>query len=86
MVARSGRLFGWYLVWSREGSSVDDGYELVLCPGVFVVVEALPERSQSSLDLACVRFEVKLAKRTYLQLPHNRLAIVFRPSVYAQSD
>jgi hypothetical protein len=86
VVDRSGRLFWGYLVCRGKWPPVDDGYELVFCPRVFVVVEALPERRHPPLNLARVRLELESAWCTYLQLPHGGLAVVLWASVDAQSD
>jgi hypothetical protein len=51
VLARPWGLFWWYLVGRGEGEAVGDGYELVFGPRVGVVVEALPEGRQSSLNL-----------------------------------
>jgi hypothetical protein len=66
VVGGSRLLFWGYRVGGRKRAAIDDGYELVLRPSVFVVVEALPERRKSSLDLGRVRVEVKSARNTYL--------------------
>lgn len=65
VVGGSRRLFWGYLVGGRKRAAIDDGYELVLRPGVFMIVETLPERRKSSLDLGRVRFEVKSARNTH---------------------
>jgi hypothetical protein len=55
MVAWPRRLFWRDVIGRGEGAAVDDGHELVFCPSVFVVVEALPEGCESSLNLRGVR-------------------------------
>lgn len=54
MVGRSRRLFWRDLVRSRKRETVRNGHELVLSPGIRVVVKALPEWSQTPLNLAHV--------------------------------
>jgi hypothetical protein len=67
MVARPRGLFWGDVVCSGEGPAVDNGHELVLGPGVFVVVEALPEGREAALNLPGVRVVVaQSAWRTYL--------------------
>lgn len=51
----SRRLFGWDLVWGRERETVRYGYKLMFGPRFGVVIKALPEGSQASLNLAHVR-------------------------------
>lgn len=55
-----------------------------------MVVEAFPEGSQSSFDLCSLMLVVYLASvaipKTHLQLPYDRLAIIFRSDVCAQRD
>jgi hypothetical protein len=59
----------------------------VLGPRIFVVVEALPERSEAAFDLEHVSFKHEAAlMRTYLQLPHRGLAEVLRAGIDAQRD
>lgn len=86
MAARPRRLFRWDVIWRGERLAVDDSYELVFRPGIFEVIQALPKRCESSLNLACVRFVVESAKGTYLQLPHYGLAEVLGPGVHTQRD
>jgi hypothetical protein len=67
VLARPRGLFWRYLVGRGEGEAVGDGYELVFGPRVGVVVEALPEGRQSSLNLQRVSgggAPVKDGKRT----------------------
>jgi hypothetical protein len=54
MTARSRRFFWRHIIRDRERPSVDNCNKLMFSPSVFVIVEALPERGKSSLDLACV--------------------------------
>jgi hypothetical protein len=87
MVARARRFFWGNVVGSGQRAAVDDGHELVFGPSVFVVVEALPEGGEPSLNLPGVRFVVaQSAWCTYLQLPYGRLAKVLGPGVDAQRD
>jgi hypothetical protein len=54
VVVRSRRLFRRDLVGGGQWKTAHDGNELVFGPGILVVIETLPKRSQSSLNLACV--------------------------------
>jgi hypothetical protein len=47
----SRRLFGRDFVCSGQWTAVDDFHELMLRPSIFVVIEASPEGSQSTLNL-----------------------------------
>jgi hypothetical protein len=88
MLARSRRLLWRDLVWSWEGATVYYRNQLVLCPSILVVVQALPEGSQSSLNLVYVSLDGQLAvlPETYLQLSHCGLAEVLWTRIHAQCD
>jgi hypothetical protein len=47
-------LFGRDVVCSGQWAAVDDFDELMLGPSIFVVIEASPEGSKSTFNLACV--------------------------------
>lgn len=54
VVGRTGRLFWRNLIWSGQWKTIRDGHKLVFGPSIGVVVKALPEGSQASLDLMYV--------------------------------
>lgn len=78
MVGRSRRLFWRDLVRSRKRETVRNGHELVLSPSIGVVVKALPERSQTPLNLAHVNVHTSCKGR----VASERIPAVVAPLVY----
>lgn len=66
MISRSRRFFWWDMIRSWEWETIDDCNELMFGPSVFVIVEPLPERGKSSLDLACVRVVVRTVSTVHV--------------------
>jgi hypothetical protein len=66
MTGRSRRFFWWHIIRSREPPAIDNCNKLVFGPSVFVIVEALPERGKSSLDLVCVRLVVRTVSTVHV--------------------
>lgn len=56
MAGRSRRFLRGNLVWSWQWETIRDSHQLVFSPGIGVVIEAFPERSQTSLNLDTVSF------------------------------
>lgn len=50
-ISRSRWLLWGDLIGSGKGFALDDGDDLVFGPSVFMIVETLPERCQSTFDL-----------------------------------
>lgn len=60
MVGRPRRVFWWDVVRGRQWETARDGHELVLGPGVRMVIKTLPEWSEASLDLDAVSLNIRV--------------------------